>query len=93
MEKIKVIHIDDEIKTIEYCKKIFSLNNVISYQNGFLNAKDAINFLDENKVDLIFCDIEMPVYNGLWLANNLPYSIPIVFITAHTCLLYTSRCV
>ncbi len=84
MEKIKIIHIDDEIKTIEYCKKIFSLNNVISYQNGFLNAKEAINFLDDNKIDLIFCDIEMPVYNGLWLANNLPYSIPIVFITAHT---------
>lgn len=84
MEKIKIIHIDDEAKTIEYCKKIFSLNSVISYENGFLNAKEAINFLDDNKVDLIFCDIEMPVYNGLWLANNLPYSIPIVFITAHT---------
>jgi DNA-binding LytR/AlgR family response regulator len=84
MQEIRVIHIDDEIKTIDYCRKIFQLNTSISYQGGFLNAKEAISFLDNNKVDLIFCDIEMPNHNGLWLANNLPYSIPIVFVTAHT---------
>ena len=26
----------------------------------------------------------MPTHNGLWVANNLPYTVPIVFITAHT---------
>ncbi len=84
MEKIKVIHIDDDAKTLEYCKKIFLLHSSIIYEGGFSNAKDAICFLDDKKVDLIFCDIEMPNQNGLWVANNLPYSIPIVFITAHT---------
>ena len=84
MQKIRIIHIDDDATTIEYCKKMFQSNASFAYQGGFLNAQDAINFLGDEKVDLIFCDIEMPQYNGLWLANHLPYAVPIVFITAHS---------
>jgi len=84
MSKIKIIHIDDEKQTLEYCKKIFKQIEVLDYQEGFDNATDAIEYLNSNKIDLIFCDIEMPNHNGLWVANNLPYDIPIVFVTAHT---------
>ena len=84
MEKIRIIHIDDETKTLDYCRKLFLSNPLIAYEGGFSNANDAIEFLKNGKVDLIFCDIEMPEHNGLWLANHLPYSLPIVFITAHT---------
>jgi two-component system LytT family response regulator len=84
MGKIKIIHIDDEANTLLFSKSIFLQNGSISYCGGFTNAKDAITFLNEEKVDIIFCDIEMPNFNGLWLANNLPYNIPIVFITAHS---------
>ncbi len=84
MQKIRIIHIDDEATTLDYCKKLFLSNSLIEYQGGFLNANDAIEFLAIEKIDLIFCDIEMPEHNGLWLANHLPYALPIVFITAHT---------
>ncbi len=84
MQRIKIIHIDDDAKTIAYCKKLFQSNHLLSYEGGFLNATEALAFLDNNKIDLIFCDIEMPTHNGLWVANNLPYTVPIVFITAHT---------
>ena len=84
MSKIRIIHIDDDAETLEHCKIILKKNNSIDYRAGFTNANDAITFLDEEKLDLIFCDIEMPDHNGLWLANNLPYTLPIVFITAHS---------
>ena len=84
MSKIKIIHIDDEKQTLEYCKKIFKNIDVLDYQEGFNSPIEAIEYLNGNKIDLIFCDIEMPIHNGLWVANNLPYNIPIVFITAHT---------
>lgn len=83
MNQIKIIHIDDEVNTLLFCKIIFLQNTELDYRQGFTNTKDAIEFLRTEKVDIIFCDIEMPNYNGLWLANNLPYEIPIVFITAH----------
>jgi two-component system LytT family response regulator len=84
MEQIKIIHIDDEANTLLFSKSIFLQNDSIQYSGGFTNAKDAIAFLKAEKIDIIFCDIEMPNYNGLWLANNLPYDVPIVFITAHS---------
>ncbi len=83
MQKIRAIHIDDDQETLLYCKGLFNENKLLEYVSGFSNAKDAVQFLSAVKVDIIFCDIEMPEYNGFWLANNLPYEVPIVFITAH----------
>jgi len=84
MSKIRIIHIDDDSETLASCKILFQKNSSIEYKAGFSNAKDAIDYLKDIKADLIFCDIEMPVHNGLWLANNLSTTIPIVFITAHS---------
>ena len=84
MSKIRIVHIDDDSETLLHCKILFQANPLIDYISGFTNTEDAINFLKEVKVDLIFCDIQMPGNNGLWLANNLPFLAPIVFITAHS---------
>lgn len=83
MERIKIIHIDDEVEIIDFYKAEYFAGSTFEYLGGFFNAKDALDFLKNNKVDLIFCDVEMPNLNGLWLANNLPNNVPIVFITAH----------
>lgn len=84
MANIKVIHIDDEKETLQYCKNIFSQIKNINHIGSFTNAVDAVNFVANNDVDLIFCDVEMPNNNGIWLAKNLPAHIPVVFVTAHT---------
>lgn len=82
--KIRIIHIDDEQQTLDFCKSIFTKVERIEYLKNFTSPEKAIHFLENEKVDLIFCDMEMPVHNGLWLANNIPYNIPIVFLTAHS---------
>lgn len=48
----------------------------------FLNGKDAMEFIQNNKVDVLITDIKMPVMDGLELIeyiynNNLPISIVI----------------
>jgi len=48
-----------------------------------LNALDAISFLKNNEVDLIFLDIEMPLLSGIDLAALLPAATAIVFTTAY----------
>ena len=62
--KIKTIIIDDEplaIKVLEdYALKLDQLKLLAT----FSNAIDASNYVQENKVDLIFLDINMPVLDG-----------------------------
>jgi DNA-binding LytR/AlgR family response regulator len=48
------------------------------------NALEAIAFLKDNEVDLIFMDINMPLINGIELAALLPKKNAIVFTTAYS---------
>ncbi len=45
------------------------------------NAMDAYNFLQEQSVDLILLDIEMPGMTGLELAKNMGNKKPIIIFT------------
>jgi len=47
------------------------------------NALEAIAFLKDNTVDLIFLDINMPLLTGMELAGLLSAETAIVFTTAH----------
>jgi two-component system, LytTR family, response regulator len=48
------------------------------------NPLDALEFLKNNKADVIFLDINMPQLNGMQLASLLPADLKIVFITAYS---------
>ena len=48
------------------------------------NALEAIAFLKNNEVDLVFMDINMPLINGMELAALLPEKNGIVFTTAYS---------
>jgi len=50
----------------------------------FTNAFDAIAFLQENKVDLIFLDIKMPDISGIDFVKTLSRPPMIVFTTAYS---------
>ncbi len=54
------------------------------------NGKEAIAKVENNEIDLILMDIEMPVMNGIETTNHIrkkmdaPYSqMPIIALTAH----------
>jgi len=79
---IKCAIVDDEPLAVEllasYVKKIPFLELVGKYSN----ATDALRGVTENKVDLLFLDIQMPELNGLELSKMLPETTRIVFTTA-----------
>ena len=61
-------------------------NEVVEAENG----EDAIRILENEKIDLVFMDIEMPVMNGIettmHIRDNMPFptnAIPIIALTAH----------
>jgi DNA-binding LytR/AlgR family response regulator len=79
---MKCIIVDDEkmarviIQTL--AKEIKDLNIV----KDFSNAIEAIKFLNENNVDLIFLDIHMPDFNGLDFIKSLKNPPKIILTTS-----------
>ena len=80
---IKAIIVDDD----ELCRAVISdlLEEVedIECVANFGNALDAFKFLNENDVDVIFLDVEMPKMGGMELLRNLQIKPLVVMITSH----------
>src|SRR5580658_8119666 len=81
---IACIAIDDEPKALEvierYCEKI----NLISLKGTFREPLKAIEFLNREKADLIFLDINMPDISGMQLLQTLSPRPLIIFTTAYS---------
>lgn len=80
---INCIAVDDEPLALEviktHCEKIKSVN----LKKTFLSSIEAVEYIKENPVDLIFLDINMPEINGINFRKFIPAHIQIVFITAY----------
>ncbi|WXR61651.1 LytTR family DNA-binding domain-containing protein [Peptostreptococcaceae bacterium AGR-M142] len=80
------IVVDDEYPSREELKYFINNFSAIKIIEEFENAKDAYEFIKENKVDIIFLDINMPKLDGMSFSkiiSNLQMDYKIVFITAY----------
>ncbi len=83
MEKLNCIIIDDEPlarDVVESFAKAVPFLNVLA---TFEDAVDALLFVKDQPVDIVFSDIEMPKMNGLELVRALGNSLVVIFITAY----------
>lgn len=83
MTALRVIIIDDEPLAINVLKNYAEQIKQLQLVNTFSNAIDATSFLQENEVDIIFLDINMPILDGLNFLESLHVSPMIVITTAH----------
>lgn len=81
---IKVGIIDDEVlarKVLEeYCSKIDNFELVLSTGNPL----EFVNFIQQNEIDLIFLDIEMPELNGMEIMKSMIKSPKVILTTAYS---------
>ena len=81
---IRVIAIDDEPLALQqivaYIKKTPYLELVAQCQSA-IEARDVLN---EEPVDAMFCDINMPDLNGMEFVKSLAVPPLIVFTTAYS---------
>ena len=83
MMALRVIIIDDEPLAINVLKNYVVQISQLELVETFSNAVDANLFLQENEVDIIFLDINMPILDGLNFLESLQVAPMIVITTAH----------
>ena len=83
---MKVLLVDDEelqlLRLKNVCSKLMPEDELLCYTN----PKQAYDENEENKIDIAFLDIEMPLINGIALAKKLKKINPqinIIFVTAY----------
>jgi two-component system, LytTR family, response regulator len=81
--KINCIIIEDEPLALErtksYVLRLPYLNLLASFESGI----DALTFLKENKVDLIFLDINMDELSGIQLLESTKIESEVILTTAY----------
>ena len=80
---INCLIIDDEPLAINVIKNYLQEIDNVNIINTFNSAIEALNFLKEHEVDLIFLDINMPLLDGLDFIKNLEKKPLIIITTAY----------
>jgi DNA-binding LytR/AlgR family response regulator len=82
--KFTSIIVEDLQAAADFLKKFCEKSGIIEVQAHFLNAEDALVYLSENLVDLIFLDVEMPGASGFDLMDRLVYTPQVILTTSKT---------
>jgi len=79
---MKSIIIDDEEMARAIIGKLSSNNKNLDLIESFSNAIEAIKYLNQNSVDLIFLDIHMPTFTGFDLLQTLKNPPKVILTTS-----------
>lgn len=82
-KKIKCLVIDDELPAREILKKHINSVEALELSGTCSNAVEAISFLKDNRVDLLFLDIQMPHLLGTNFLRTLKNPPKVIFTTAY----------
>lgn len=80
---LKVITIDDEPLAINVLKNYIEKVKELQLTETFSNAIEAQSYLQNNSVDIIFLDINMPILSGLDFLKSMKVEPHVVITTAH----------
>jgi two-component system response regulator LytT len=81
------IAIDDEPPALDLVTRFIERTSFLKLKNTFDNAVEALRFISESPVDVVFLDIQMPDLSGIELARilngrNIGQPPSIIFTTA-----------
>ena len=79
---LKCIVVDDDEMSRKVVVHFIEKTDFLKVSKQFDNAIDAHQYLDEEHVDIIFLDVQMPEMSGMDFINNLEKDIDIILITS-----------
>ena len=81
---IRAIAIDDEPMALEVIKNLSAKIHFIELLEVFADAFKGLDYLQHEKIDLIFLDIKMPDISGIDLLKSLARPPMVIFTTAYS---------
>jgi DNA-binding LytR/AlgR family response regulator len=81
---MKCLIVDDEPLALDIMESYINRNSALTLVGRCSNALEASEFIKNQKVDLIFLDIEMPEINGIEFIKSLQNPPLVVFCTAYS---------
>lgn len=78
------IVIDDEPLAREAIEMLINQTDDLDLIGSFNSPETATNFIEDNIVELIFLDIQMPGINGIEFARTIPKETFVIFTTAYS---------
>lgn len=88
IEGVQVLFVDDDVPMLNVYSSLVSKYGATVHT--FYQPREVIDFLKENRVDIVFTDIQMPEINGFQLVkkirniNNYYSNIPVIALSARS---------
>lgn len=81
--KLKCIIVDDEPPAIRLLEGYVAKTDLLEKTAVFTDSLKALEYLNQNQVDVVFLDIQMPQLTGIQLSKIISKNISIIFTTAY----------
>jgi DNA-binding LytR/AlgR family response regulator len=82
---LRCIVVDDESGAVEILSRYIEKNADLELIRSFRDSIEALTFLADNEVDIIFLDIDMPNLDGMKLSGLIQdKNVKIIFCTAYS---------
>jgi len=82
MEKISCIIVEDDEISMVMATALIEKTGMITVRASFSNAAEAILWIADHDVDLIFLDVEMPGMSGMDMLRSLPHKPDVIIISS-----------
>ncbi|PKB44378.1 LytTR family two component transcriptional regulator [Cellulophaga sp. RHA19] len=82
ISKITCVIVDDEPMALNLVENYVQKTPFLELKNKCNSAIEALSFIQENPVDLLFLDIQMPDLTGIEFSKMLPKNTRVIFTTA-----------
>jgi len=80
---IRCLILDDEPLSLEVLEDNIKRTGFLEIVAQCSTPAQAMLALQNQQIDLLFCDIQMPGINGLQMVKSLNNGLPVIFITAY----------
>ena len=84
MEKVSCLIIEDEKPAQEILRTFVGKTDWLSLEGVFNDAVEALEYLRNNRVQLLFLDIQLPSLTGLQFLRTLPDPPSVIITTAYS---------